>query len=143
MDLFIAGRAKSADRVCFNDAMGFGQFRRLPGQPQKPTPVYEMVFDRQEFIDLFAEAYSQICQEARQEDEATNDTSVFSEIDYPPLSKALDHQPQITEIVEWFLARDHIFPKCLSRTTWRHVVNSVDEVTADEKVRIKGRCRLL
>ena len=140
MQLLIDGRETPPERVCVNYGLNFGRF---DGVRNQNIFRYEMIFTRDEFLSDFSEQYDALTSEMRQLDAEDGDPSEFAEIDYGPLSVLLDHPKLLFEIVDYYCAREIIFPKALPERedeVWTFVINSVNRVVANDVVLISGQC---
>ncbi len=64
MRITVNGQIRDPARVGYNDAMNFAQFGHLIARGATIVP-YELIFDRQEFLDRFSTIYRKICEDIR------------------------------------------------------------------------------
>ena len=126
-------KVTSASLFVLNDGLGFGRFEH------HQKLMYEIEITAKEFISRMETTYQEVRDEIKADDEAYNETSDFSTVNYCSLQELIGHPKTFEEITKTFFIHP-IFNVFLPYATHpRYVINSVDTILAEtSNVQING-----
>lgn len=121
----IAGQFVPPTAVTYRE-LGFGR------QLEPPLHDYQIVYDREEFINLLANDYEELLEDQKAEDALSGEPSpkYFQELGYPSLRQFLAHPDYLADAISWLLwdvLLSATFPPG-AENSWRWVINSIDGV---------------
>jgi hypothetical protein len=135
----IAGQSVPSTTVTYRE-LGFGQ------SVESPLHDYQIVYDREEFINLLADDYEELLADQKADDVATGEPSpkYFQELGYPSLGELIGHPDYLSDAITWLLWDDLLSstfpPDSGAEKSWRWVINSIDGVDVqDGTIVVKGK----
>ena len=106
--------------IAYNDGLNFGRFIE-----NMEVVSYTLKLSKNQFLTVIEADYNQIRDEIKVDDEAMNDTSEFSEVDYCTLEDLFTKTVAFSDIVKTYLGRPLLEKSVMPQENPMYIINSI------------------
>ncbi|MDG5490972.1 hypothetical protein [Psychroserpens sp. SPM9] len=135
MKVSINGLRVDKSLISVNSGLNYGRFDYTNLEVSK----YKIILASHEFIALIEDTYNSVRDEIKQDDEAQNETSAFTTINYGSITQLLQNQQALQDITTTYLDL-MLFDKLFTQSNNPHyIINSTEQVEMiNDNIEISG-----